>query len=255
MGFVLRVHGVDNKSTRKFAMPNYWDDSSIFPMQGGCACGHLRYSLLLPPLIVHCCHCTACQRQLGSAFAINAIVESSALTILPSATYTNATVDSAVDSADVSQPCAVHPAFASTTGGTATQSASGTDSVIPSAVTVPTECQLGQTLVQCPDCHTTVWNYYADAGDKSAYLRVGTLDAPWKLDPDVHIFTRSRRAFVTIADGKPQFKGYYPDRTALYRPDTVDRVAALNVSAAQWKEHLKIKLSQKDTLSHNNKDL
>ena len=28
------------------------------------------------PMFVHCCHCTECQRQSGSAFAINALVES-----------------------------------------------------------------------------------------------------------------------------------------------------------------------------------
>ena len=45
-------------------------------MRGGaCACGAVRYALTGTPLFVHCCHCTDCQRQTGSAFAVNAICE------------------------------------------------------------------------------------------------------------------------------------------------------------------------------------
>ena len=44
------------------------------PLTGGCACGNVRYEMPLP-LFVHCCHCTWCQRETGSAFALNAIVE------------------------------------------------------------------------------------------------------------------------------------------------------------------------------------
>lgn len=43
--------------------------------EGGCACGAVRYRMLRDPMIVHCCHCTSCQRETGSAFAINALVE------------------------------------------------------------------------------------------------------------------------------------------------------------------------------------
>ncbi|NNL18586.1 MAG: aldehyde-activating protein, partial [Boseongicola sp.] len=40
--------------------------------EGGCTCGHVRYRVSSEPMIVHCCHCTWCQRQSGSAFAVNA---------------------------------------------------------------------------------------------------------------------------------------------------------------------------------------
>ena len=43
--------------------------------EGGCACGALRYRLASPPLFIHCCHCLNCQRQTGSAFVINLLVE------------------------------------------------------------------------------------------------------------------------------------------------------------------------------------
>ncbi len=44
-------------------------------MRGGCACGHVRYELLARPMWVNCCHCTWCQRETGSAFAVNALIE------------------------------------------------------------------------------------------------------------------------------------------------------------------------------------
>ncbi len=42
---------------------------------GGCSCGAVRYELKTAPMFVHCCHCLLCQRQTGSAFAINALIE------------------------------------------------------------------------------------------------------------------------------------------------------------------------------------
>jgi hypothetical protein len=45
-------------------------------MEGGCACGEVRYRLRRSPLFVHCCHCLNCQRQTGAAFAINVLIES-----------------------------------------------------------------------------------------------------------------------------------------------------------------------------------
>ena len=44
-------------------------------MTGGCACGEVRYRLTSEPLVVHCCHCLNCQRQTGSAFVINLLIE------------------------------------------------------------------------------------------------------------------------------------------------------------------------------------
>jgi hypothetical protein len=44
-------------------------------LTGGCACGAVRYQLTGGPMFVNCCHCSDCQRQVGSAFVINAIIE------------------------------------------------------------------------------------------------------------------------------------------------------------------------------------
>ena len=43
--------------------------------EGGCACGEVRYRLRAEPLFTHCCHCLNCQRQTGSAFVINLLIE------------------------------------------------------------------------------------------------------------------------------------------------------------------------------------
>jgi hypothetical protein len=51
-------------------------------LEGGCACETVRYRLTRAPMITHCCHCTWCQRESGSAFVINAVIESSAVELL-----------------------------------------------------------------------------------------------------------------------------------------------------------------------------
>lgn len=50
------------------------NESSARP-EGGCTCGAVRYRLTAEPLFVHCCHCRWCQRETGSAFVINALIE------------------------------------------------------------------------------------------------------------------------------------------------------------------------------------
>jgi hypothetical protein len=50
--------------------------------EGGCACGEVRYRLTSEPLFVHCCHCVNCQRQTGSAFVINLLIEADRVELL-----------------------------------------------------------------------------------------------------------------------------------------------------------------------------
>ena len=47
--------------------------------EGGCTCRAVRYRLTRTPLIVHCCHCRWCQRETGSAFVLNALIEAACL--------------------------------------------------------------------------------------------------------------------------------------------------------------------------------
>jgi hypothetical protein len=51
-------------------------------LTGGCACGAVRYRLASPPMFVNCCHCKDCQRQTGSAFVINAIIETARIELV-----------------------------------------------------------------------------------------------------------------------------------------------------------------------------
>lgn len=53
-----------------------------YPLYGSCFCGEVRYRLEAPPMFVHCCHCRDCQKQTGGAFAINALIEASNVTLL-----------------------------------------------------------------------------------------------------------------------------------------------------------------------------
>jgi len=57
-------------------------DQPGFNAQGGCACGDVRYQLASSPLFVHACHCTLCQRQSGSAFALNAMIEADRVVLI-----------------------------------------------------------------------------------------------------------------------------------------------------------------------------
>ena len=50
--------------------------------EGGCSCGAVRYRLASDPMFVHCCHCLNCQRQTGSAFVINLLMEADRVKLL-----------------------------------------------------------------------------------------------------------------------------------------------------------------------------
>ncbi len=52
---------------------------------GGCTCRHVRYRLTSRPMFVHCCHCRWCQRETGSAFVLNAMIETARVEILSGA--------------------------------------------------------------------------------------------------------------------------------------------------------------------------
>jgi len=51
-------------------------------MEGGCTCRSVRYRMTTKPMFVHCCHCTWCQRETGTAFALNAMIEADRVELL-----------------------------------------------------------------------------------------------------------------------------------------------------------------------------
>jgi hypothetical protein len=75
-------------------------------------------------------------------------------------------------------------------------------------VLTPSLSGKGQKIARCPKCHVAVWSHYAGAGDAAKAVRVGTLDNPDALPPDIHIFTESRQQWVVLPQGAravPQF--------------------------------------------------
>ncbi|KAF5026499.1 hypothetical protein F66182_1421 [Fusarium sp. NRRL 66182] len=209
--------------------PHYSQRKDILPLTGGCSCGLMRYQISLPPLLVHACYCTACQRQTGSILGLNAIVESTTLTLLPSAPPTLASPEPI--------PAAVQPVFARLTSAeSATRDPQPKPR--PLSVCIPTGSGVGQTVVNCPACHTALWKYYCDGGPHLSYVSVGTLDTPWEIEPDVHIYTRCRQSWVTIDDGKPAFDEYYPRREDLLREDALKRFEAVKPKMKEMQAEL-----------------
>ena len=98
----------------------------------------------------------------------------------------------------------------------------------PEAVETPSESGKGQKITRCPDCHIALWSNYAGAGDALRFIRVGTLDEPDRLTPDVHIYTASKQPWVVLPPGAPAFEQYY-DRNELWPEESLARRrAALN---------------------------
>jgi hypothetical protein len=81
--------------------------------------------------------------------------------------------------------------------------------VEPELVDTPSESGSAQRIARCPTCRIAVWSHYAGAGPFVKFVRVGTLDDPDALPPDIHIFTRSKQPWVVIPDGMPSVQEYY----------------------------------------------
>jgi hypothetical protein len=147
-------------------------------LQGGCACGAVRYRLTSDPLLVHCCHCLNCQRQTGSAFVINVLIEADRVEVL---------------SGD------------------------------PQPIDVPRE-RGKQRIWRCPTCQIALFSKYTSP--KMRFVRAGTLDDPAAVEPDVHIFLRSKLPWVTLPESMPAFNVYY-DTKKLWPAASLERLEAL----------------------------
>jgi hypothetical protein len=131
-------------------------------------------------MFVHCCHCRDCQRQTGSAFVLNALIETDRIVVL---------------SGD------------------------------PEPVAMPTDSGRPHDIYRCHRCRIAVWSDY---GRRPAlrFVRVGTLDNPAALPPDVHIYVRSKLPWIALPPGVPAFDEYY-DSAALWPPASLDRRRAI----------------------------
>ncbi|MBI5922188.1 MAG: GFA family protein [Betaproteobacteria bacterium] len=97
---------------------------------------------------------------------------------------------------------------------------------VPEVVVTPSESGMGQKIARCPRCRLALWSNYAGTGPAVRFVRVGTLDEPDRLPPDVHIFTSSKQPWVLIPPGVPSVPEYY-DREMLWPPDSLARRQAI----------------------------
>lgn len=148
---------------------------------GICTCGDLRYRLTSPPLFVHCCHCSWCQRESGAAFALNALIETDRVQLLQGE---------------------------------------------PLLVDTPSHSGKGQHIARCPRCHIALWSHFAGAGKSFAFVRVGTLNEPGRLPPDIHIFTSTKQPWVILPAGTPAMSEYY-DRANYWTAESLARRQAV----------------------------
>lgn len=157
-------------------------------LEGGCTCRAVRYRMEASPLIVHCCHCTWCQRESGTAFALNAMIEADRVELL-----------------------------------------SGTLEMIDT----PSLSGKGQQVMRCTKCRIAVWSHYAGAGQKACFVRVGTLDEPARLPPDIHIFTAYKQPWVVLPEGVPSVAEYY-DRKVIWPAEKLARRQAMMAATSPY---------------------
>ena len=94
----------------------------------------------------------------------------------------------------------------------------------PVAVEVPRDDGSTQQIFRCPGCQVAVWSFYSRP--KLCFVRAGTLDVPSSVEPDVHIYVRSKLPWVTLPAHVPSFDVYYDTKT-LWPPDSFARLQAL----------------------------
>ncbi|MDE1939400.1 MAG: GFA family protein [Alphaproteobacteria bacterium] len=78
----------------------------------------------------------------------------------------------------------------------------------PEVVTMRTDSGRPHDIYRCPACKTAVWSDYGRR-KVMLFVRVGTLEDPGALPPDVHIFTRSKLPWVVLPEGAKAFDIYY----------------------------------------------
>ena len=96
----------------------------------------------------------------------------------------------------------------------------------PEFVDTPSESGKGQQIARCPKCRIALWSHYAGAGSHVAFVRVGTLDDPDQLPPDIHIFTASKQPWVILPPDTPAVPEYY-DRKKYWPSESLARREAL----------------------------
>jgi len=92
----------------------------------------------------------------------------------------------------------------------------------PEVVNTPSNSGQGRKIARCSRCRIAVWSNYSGAGDAVRFVRVGTLDEPDRLPPDIHIFTASKQPWVVLPPGAPAVEEYY-DRDKYWPKESLAR--------------------------------
>ena len=88
----------------------------------------------------------------------------------------------------------------------------------PEPVDTPSASGKGQKILRCPTCRIALWSHYSGAGPAVAFVRVGTLDDPDALPPDIHIYTDEPGAvYLYTGRGNYVLPDRYDSATALPR--------------------------------------
>jgi hypothetical protein len=77
----------------------------------------------------------------------------------------------------------------------------------PVAIPVPRE-NGSHEIYRCPKCQTALWSDYGRTPNLR-FVRVGTLDKPGALKPNVHIYTRWKANWLKLPKQTPSFRDYY----------------------------------------------
>jgi hypothetical protein len=104
----------------------------------------------------------------------------------------------------------------------------------PELVHTPSASGKGQQIARCPHCRIAVWSHYAGNGPFLKFVRVGTLDQPDHLPPDIHIFTSSKQPWVVLPPGMPAVAEYY-NRDQYWPAESLARRAALLPRIEAWR--------------------
>jgi hypothetical protein len=94
--------------------------------------------------------------------------------------------------------------------------------VEPEVIDTPSESGSGQRIARCPTCKVAIWSNYAGAGPIVRFVRVGTLDNPDLLPPDVHIFAATKQPWVQLPEGSNVFHEYY-EREQIWSASSLER--------------------------------
>jgi len=103
----------------------------------------------------------------------------------------------------------------------------------PELVDTPSESRLGQRIARCPTCRVAVWSHYAGSGPVVAFVRVGTLDRPDALPPDIHIFSATKQSWLVLPPGTPAVPEYY-ERERHWPAESLARRELLLPKIAAW---------------------